>query len=210
MEKLENYYKNTRNDMLNLLPEYHSSVLEVGCGEGSFKNCLKNVEEYWGIEPYKEAADIAQKKLDVVFNNTYEEVADKIPDNKFDLIVCNDVIEHMIDHNAFLSSIKEKLTDNGALILSVPNVRYVRNLKSLLFNKDWKYKNEGVLDKTHLRFFTEKSLKRTINENGFKMDALQLLNPYKAKGFKKVFYYIAQLILGHDINYIQIAARIRK
>lgn len=196
--------------MCAFLPKAYSRVLEIGCGEGIFSKNLDpdKVVELWGIEPSEIAGNIAIKQNYKVICGTYEGCLDALPDQYFDLIICNDVIEHMVDHDFFFESIKQKMQKNGCIVGSIPNVRYYRNLKKLLFNKDWQYQDSGILDRTHLRFFTEKSLVRTIKDHGYVIESFSGIN--KARGFK-VFIVIA-LILSFfswkDIQYTQFGFRI--
>jgi 2-polyprenyl-3-methyl-5-hydroxy-6-metoxy-1,4-benzoquinol methylase len=158
-------------------------VLEIGCAEGAFGAHLRGAPEIWGIEPAAEAAGIAARRLATVLVGTYERVRDRLPDRFFDLVICNDVIEHMPDHDAFLESIKPKLKAGAHLVGSIPNVRHVRTLYELLVERDWRYADAGVLDRTHLRFFTQKSLRRTFREHGYAVEALAGINSALGGGF---------------------------
>ena len=112
----------------------------------------------------------------------YDDIESQCPDCYFDLIICNDVIEHMIDHEKFLIDIKKKMKPDAVIVGSIPNIRYYQVLFNLVFKKDWQYKETGVLDRTHLRFFTEKSLKRTFKKCGFNIE--------KFNGINRVKYYL--------------------
>lgn len=208
------YYKYVRPEVATFLPHRYSTVLEVGCAEGDFRANLNNECEYWGIEPVPAAAEAAAKKLDRVLAGTYREVCEMLPNTYFDLVICNDVMEHMADHDAFLHSIKKKLKNNACLVGSVPNVRYLKNLFQLLVKKDWKYRNSGILDRTHLRFFTKKSLERLFRENGFTIEALQGINGL-GEGPASIMRFLKQLVLrpfflllGRDVRFLQFAFRI--
>jgi 2-polyprenyl-3-methyl-5-hydroxy-6-metoxy-1,4-benzoquinol methylase len=179
------YYQANRNELAGLLPEKYKKVLEIGCGEGNFINCLKQPDEVWGIEPNQYAAQIASKKMTKVMVGKYQDFLSDLPDDYFDLVICNDVIEHMEDHDWFFDSIKKKMSKNSHLIGSVPNIRHITSLYKLLINKDWLYKDAGILDKTHLRFFTEKSLKRTFAEHGFIVRQFQGINSVIVKGINR-------------------------
>jgi len=211
MRKKVIYYKNNRKEMIPVLPQQYSRVLEIGCGEGSFLENLSQDCEFWGVEPDGASARIAAEKIDTILIGTYEEMYDDIPDNYFDLVICNDVIEHFVDHDKFFQSIKRKFKKNGCLVASIPNVRFIKNLNELLIKKDWEYKNDGILDRTHLRFFTEKSLRRTIIDNGFVVDKFMGINPYKRKGFglRRFLYNLAISLLGADLRYMQFGICIR-
>lgn len=112
-------------------------------------------------------ADASRGRLTRVLVGTYDEVSDQIPDAYFSVVVCNDVIEHMADPFAFLVDVARKVAPGGRLVASVPNVRYLPVMFQYVFLKDWRYDPAGgVLDDTHLRFFTRKSLLRTVSETG--------------------------------------------
>lgn len=206
------YYQFSRSEMLALLPDDYSKVLEVGCGAGNFIKSLKKSSESWGIEQNHDAAALAAKHMDQVFVGPYQSVSEKIPNNYFDLIICNDVIEHIEHYDSFLDDIKNKLSNNGALMISVPNVRFLPNLFELLVLKDWRYRNAGILDKTHLRFFTRKSLCRVLEELGWQIEIIQGINRYGNKPFgpKRIASYLGQLFLGADTAFMQFGVLARK
>ena len=156
--------------MSKFLPDTHARVLEVGCGAGGFYDHLRQPCEVWGVEPNPQAAKAAALKMHRVLVGRYDLLADQLPDQYFDMIVCNDVIEHMDDHDAFLEAIKKKMRPGGCIVGSIPNVRHITALFKLLITKDWKYSESGILDRTHLRFFTEKSLRRTLLEHGYAIE----------------------------------------
>lgn len=103
MSENPEYYQFTRDDLIPFLPEKYTRVLEIGCGEGNFWNLLKNQEalEIWGVEPNPSAAIIARRKAHQLYECSFEECVEGLPNNYFDLIICNDVIEHMPDHDHF-------------------------------------------------------------------------------------------------------------
>jgi 2-polyprenyl-3-methyl-5-hydroxy-6-metoxy-1,4-benzoquinol methylase len=215
MNPTVSYYQHKRAKLFFLLPSKYFKVLEIGCADGSFRHNLKPDCEYWGVEPMEKMAEVAAKKIDKVLIGTYQSVINKIPNDYFDLIICNDVIEHMSDHDAFLQSIMAKLVIDGCIIGSVPNVRYIMNLYELIIRKDWKYRDAGILDKSHLRFFSKKSLMRTFVEHGYKIEKIRGINPYKLKkdSFKSIVKYflfqLTYLFFGQDIKFLQFGFRIR-
>ena len=211
-DKSEQVYSNsTRPEMTQFLPSEYSKVLEIGCNVGNFRQFLSKPCQYWGIEPFEEAANIAKTKIDKILVGFYDNVIDEIPNNYFDLVIANDVIEHMEQPWNFLKSIKEKMTEKASLVLSIPNVRYFYNLKGLLLYKDWKYVDAGILDITHLRFFTEKSIIRLLNENGFEIEMIKGINSMKIMKRHLLKHWFIQFIFGTDIKFLQfgVMARIR-
>ena len=213
----EDYYQGSRPDMAQLLPPKYTKVLEIGCGNGEFATNLQGCV-VWGIEPVLKVAELAQQKMDKVLVGTYESVYNELPDEFFDVVVCNDVIEHMADPDSFLESIKSKLQPDACLIGSIPNVRYAWNLFGMLLKKDWKYTDYGTLDRTHLRFFTEKSLRRLFLTHGFKIEKFYGINnvvfwgeSLKVFVFSIVVSIIVFLSLGSysDIRFLQFAFRVK-
>jgi 2-polyprenyl-3-methyl-5-hydroxy-6-metoxy-1,4-benzoquinol methylase len=210
-----NYYRGVRHELTRLLPKEYSKVLEIGCGEGGFRKQLHQTHEYWGVEPVESVAANASRRLDKVLLGTYQEVCHEIPNDYFDLVICNDVVEHMNDHDRFFQSIKKKLRRDGYLVASIPNVRHLGNLFEILVKKDWRYENAGILDRTHLRFFTERSLKRTIRDNGFILEEFVGINASywsrsDIKGVGKRFLYCCcGVIFGRDVKFLQFGIRIK-
>ena len=129
-----NYYSYKRPEMLAFVPENSKKILDIGCGEGSFSLSMKNKfkAEVWGIEINPSAAEIAKKSLDKVIVGDIIKVISDTPNSYFDCIVFNDVLEHMSDPYAVLEIIKSKLTKNGVIVCSIPNVRHISVLKKLL------------------------------------------------------------------------------
>lgn len=205
------YYHGLRTDMKFAIPESASRVLEIGCGEGNFIHHFDESVEYWGVEPDMCSAKAAQAKISTVYIGSFDEAFPSLPRSYFDLIICNDVIEHMIDERCFLDNLKELLVDDQSRIIgSVPNVRYVVNVKNFLFGKDWEYVENGILDKTHLRFFTIKSISKLFFSRGFDVEILQGINEYRPIGMLRRFVSLFMYILfGGDLKYFQIAFRIR-
>ena len=169
------YFKHSRREVLPFVPAQRRRVLEVGCGEGWFAGSLTGVEEAWGIEP-SEAAEVARTRLTRVFRSTFDDAESELPLGFFDVVICNDVIEHMPDYNRFLSTVGKHIAPGGMLIGSIPNVRFYNNMMQFLLEKDWHYTEFGVLDRTHVTFFTEKSLRKTLERHGFRVVALKGIN----------------------------------
>jgi len=201
------YFSSERSEMVQFLPSEYSSVLEIGCNVGNFRQFVSKPCEYWGVEPFEEAANVAKTKMDKVLVGFYDKIASEIPDDYFDLIIACDVIEHMEQPWNFLQSIKRKMTAKSSIVLSIPNVRYYGNLKNLLYHKDWKYEDLGILDITHLRFFTEKSIIRLLNENGFEIEIMKGINPIIIRRRSLPKYWLAKFVLGADIEFLQFGVR---
>ena len=208
-----NYFRHHRTEMLPFVPDRRARVLEVGCGEGRFSGSLPGTQEVWGIEP-SPAADIARAHLTRVFRGTFEQAKAELPSGHFDIVVCNDVIEHMSDHVQFFRDVQQYIAPGGMLVGSIPNVRYYENLFQFLFEKDWHYRDFGILDRTHVSFFTEKSLRKTLERDGFRVVLLHGINSGSHGGTslrERLYRYAAHMLsvltLGYfsDILYLQFA-----
>ncbi|MBI3541773.1 MAG: class I SAM-dependent methyltransferase, partial [Deltaproteobacteria bacterium] len=176
------YYSQPRAEMLEFVPEGAASVLDVGCGDGAFGASLKarGVASVWGVELNPKAARAATARLDRVFEGGIEATLTQLPDGRFDCITMNDVLEHLVDPYALLAAIKAKLAPGGVLVASIPNVRYLYNLWNLVVRRQWRYEDAGVLDRTHLRFFTKSSIEEMFDEQGFELVALEPIHELKS------------------------------
>lgn len=204
------YSPNLRSEVSSFLPVRYSRVLEIGCSYGTFRKNLTMPHEYWGVEPNKSVAAAASHNLDKVLIGLYDEVVNQLPDHFFDLIICNDVIEHLADPDQFLEAIKCKMSSDSYLVGSIPNVRHISNLKSLLLYKDWQYEDAGILDRTHLKFFTEKSLRRLFHCHHYEVEMLSGINDVSSRGFfPRMFSKLLYLILGNDVRFIQLGFRVK-
>ncbi len=169
-KKEEEYYRNSRPDIQQIVDPNSRTILDVGCGAGSMATALKNKlnAEVWGIEYNEEAASVAAGNLDNVIPGGVEEALDNLPDKYFDTIIFADVLEHLVDPNSVLGSIKEKLSTGGEIIASIPNVRHWSVVKQLL-EGNWEYEKFGIMDSTHLRFFTRQSIFKMFDRAGLKI-----------------------------------------
>jgi len=208
--KPDDYYANVRLEMVDFFPKTAKTLLDVGCGEGFFSSFIKNEfdVEAWGIELMEDSAAIARSKLDKVLIGECEKLIPDLPENYFDVIYFNDVLEHLADPWKVLEVIKPKLSRNGVIISSIPNVRYHSVLKKLVINKNWEYVKDGVLDKTHLRFFTGKSILKMYTDLGYKVISHQGIN--KTKSLRPYIYNIPLFFTAMDMFYSQYATVVKK
>lgn len=204
------YYINKRSEMLEFFPSNAKTVLDVGCGQGIFAKQIKDIykTETWGIEYMQSHAEEAKKILDKVFAGECEKFLDDLPNVYFDVIYFNDVLEHLIDPYMVLNKMKEKLTDKGRIISSIPNIRYHSALKMLILKKEWMYQESGVMDHTHIRFFTKKSIKRMYENLGFKIISHKGIN--KTKSLKPYLYNLLLCFTASDIFFVQYATVVEK
>lgn len=197
------YYNNARHSVADQFPEKIKNILDIGCGQGAFLNLIKvkTGAETWGVEMVKEIGEKAKDKVDKILIGQIEDLIDSIPDDYFDYITFNDVLEHLIEPTKVLEMVKPKLSKNGKIVASIPNVRFYSNLYALIFKKDWKYTNSGILDSTHMRFFTKKSMKRMFEDAGYKLTKQEGIN--KTKSLKLRLFNLFTFYYFDDIKYLQ-------
>jgi len=206
---MNKYYSHARSEMLDFIPQDAGKILDVGCGEGSFSLSMKKKfnAEVWGVEINKSASEIAKQNIDKILAGEILTVIDIIPNGYFDCIVFNDVLEHMVDPYAVLEKVKVKLTPVGVIVCSIPNVRHINVLKKLLIEGQWKYEDEGIIDKTHLRFFTKKSIVDMFNNLDFRIIRIEGIN--ETKWWKFLPINILTLGLMSDARYIQFSCVVK-
>ncbi len=164
------YYENERQDVQKLINPNSKKILDVGCGIGMLGAVLKEklYAEVWGVEYVNDIASLAAERLDMVITGPIEDAISQLPDKYFDTIIFADVLEHLVDPNYVLQKIKTKLSNKGEIVASIPNVRHWSVVKKLL-EGEWEYQDFGIMDSTHLRFFTRKSIFNMFEEAGFKI-----------------------------------------
>lgn len=204
------YYSQSRIEMQPFLPTDYDVVLEVGCGEGAFRGQLTKARVVWGIELNKAASARAQVHYDRVLVGGADALVNELPENFFDLVICNDILEHLENPYGFLARLRNKMKPGSYVVASIPNVRYWKNLVRLIVLKDWNYGDEGILDRTHLRFFTKKTMVSLFEENGFRIETIRGINRESGK-WAFVRFLIPLLTLGSqtDAIYLQFAIRAR-
>ena len=203
--KPKGYYDNVRTEMLAFLPKEAKIVLDVGCGNGAFAEIIKekNNAEVWGIELMEAHGKEAQEKLDKVFIGKCEDFIENLPNGYFDVIYFNDVLEHLVDPYMVLTVLKQKLSKNGVVISSLPNIRFYKSFMRVLIHKEWKYEDYGIMDRTHLRFFTKKSIKRMYEDLGFQVISHVGIN--KSRSIKPYLFYLLTFFTQLDMRYVQFA-----
>lgn len=194
-EKSGKYFKHGRIEMLPFIPNDAANILEVGCGVGEFSANLKGVRSahITGIEPFEAAANIAASRLDRVLILDANAGIVELQGKLFDCIVCNDVLEHLVDPWDTLKRLRLLLAPNGTLVASLPNIRYMPVLKDLVLKGEWRYVEQGVMDRTHLRFFTQKSMRNLFEESGYKVTHIKGINAIQ---FPWKFGLLNKLSLG--------------
>ena len=167
-DAFSHYYRSNRPELAKFVPEGIHRALDVGCASGGFGSELKSHGiEVWGIEPNPAAAEEAISKLDKVIVGGFRVAEPHLPQGTFDLVCFNDVLEHIADCDQVLRSVVPLLSEGGHVLASLPNLRYWAALMTIFWQGDFPYQDEGVFDRTHLRFFTHRSMRRMFEECGY-------------------------------------------
>jgi 2-polyprenyl-3-methyl-5-hydroxy-6-metoxy-1,4-benzoquinol methylase len=166
------------------IPE-RSKVLDVGCGAGAFGKWLKVNRDCTvdGFEGHPEAVATAGKLLDSVTQvdlNDVAAVASKVKGHTYDRITFIDVLEHCLYAAELLEVFKKALTPGGQIIISVPNVAH-HSVRLGLLRGDFTYQDSGILDKTHVRLYTRKTLLHLAHEAGLKVLHIEPTPPENRK-----------------------------
>ena len=205
-------YDFDRPELVEFVPRGMTRILDVGCSTGRFARLLKQREpqlEVWGVEPNAEAAGQAASELDRVFPGFFP---DALPADAghFDALIFNDVLEHMPEPWAVLAGAATLLSSNGVVIASIPNIRYWPVLGSLLLHGDFTYTPTGVLDRTHLRFFTYKTMHHLFEGAGFQVLSCAPININRSERKLRVLQRLVPK-LGNDLSamqYVLVAKRV--
>jgi O-antigen biosynthesis protein len=160
-----------RHDVIKLMNNHKKDtplkILEAGCGCGGtlleLKNMYKSCELY-GVELNESSALIAKNFANVVVADLEEDL--DYPNNFFDYIILADVLEHLYDPWSVLKKIRRYLKKDGFLLASIPNITHVSVIRKLLQGK-WTYENAGILDRTHIRFFTLYEIEQMFIDSGY-------------------------------------------
>lgn len=165
------YHQNPRVEIVSFLNEPPGVVLDVGCGGGATGRFIKDKfpgTRVIGIEANPRAAAHARQVLDEVISARIEDVefARDIGEAPIGTVLLLDVLEHLVDPWRALLRIHGWLAPGTRVLASVPNIRNLHTLDELAGGA-WEYGPHGVLDITHLRFFTRATLRRLFEETGF-------------------------------------------
>lgn len=201
----KDYYILQRDELHPFIPDGITRTLDIGCAAGFFSAKLKQDRgdiEAWGVEMDESVAGQAHGRLDKVLAGSFDDVFASLPKGYFDCIFFNDVLEHMFNPEECLTKAKELLSEKGVVFASIPNVRHISVLRELLLAKDWRYKESGILDKTHVRFFTKKSIIRMFEQCGYTIGSIRGINcvrPFSLTSVLNVFTFYAL----SDLRFIQ-------
>lgn len=178
------YYSRERSWPALFAIKRQSRILDIGCGQGNLGAFLKQAFacHVTGLDILEENTQKALKVLDKVLLGDIETMDLNELEGPFDYIIFSDCLEHLLDPEKVLLRLRHLLqSKDGELLISIPNVRNFRVTLPLLLQDEWQYTDEGLLDKTHLRFFTLKSIKRLLRQTGFQVNQVRYDLPISSK-----------------------------
>jgi len=162
---------NTSQSVLLDLVGWHKSVLDIGCATGYLGEALiARGCTVTGVEIDPEAAEEARARLNrvIVGDLAQLDLDAVLSSDRFDVVVMGDVLEHMVDPDALLLRAVSLLSPGGSVVISVPNVAH-GSLRLALLQGRWQYKDRGLLDRTHLRFFTRPAVEALVRDAGLRI-----------------------------------------
>ncbi|MBE5923088.1 MAG: methyltransferase domain-containing protein [Lachnospiraceae bacterium] len=170
---LNSYYSNIRKDLVELITSdklASINILEIGCGSGATLEYIKNNfpnSEVHGVEYVKEVAETADPSLNIVCGDV-ENMDFEYSPEIFDYIICGDVIEHLRYPEEVLKKLKPYLKPDGHILCSIPNLMHAAVIYELL-RGNFTYQDSGILDRTHMRFFTANEIIRMFERLDFQI-----------------------------------------
>jgi 2-polyprenyl-3-methyl-5-hydroxy-6-metoxy-1,4-benzoquinol methylase len=159
------YYVQARPEVAALVPRECQRVLDVGCGAGHLGELLKQRGHHvTGLELVPEAGGEARQRLDAVVTADVEAGLPFAP-GSFDAVIFADLLEHLVDPWRVLREAAGLLSPGGMVVASVPNVQNLDVVRRLV-RGHWDYRERGILDRGHLRFFTLETIRELFRQAG--------------------------------------------
>lgn len=190
-DKEQQYFGVEQKWVADLIEGRNLRILDVGCGDGQTGALLKRegiAKEVHGIEIVEATAQRASNWLDTVITGNIETLELPFESTSFDVIVITEVLEHLVDPWSVVRRLKNYLRNDGIIIASVPNVRNLSVIWRLVTGR-WRYTDSGILDKTHLRFFTKTLFVELFTQADMSIDRITPIMNYN-------LYLLNRFLLG--------------
>ena len=194
---MSDYFSHARREILPHLPSRIEKCLDIGCGNGTTSAFVRHLhpEVTWsgGVELFPDAAENARSVLDQVWCGDLEATSFEtaIAPASLDVILCLDVLEHLVDPWTVVKRLSPLLKTDGRLIISIPNIRNWKFIRKLLMNGDFHYRDAGLLDRTHLRFFVRDTAIELAEAGGLKVSYAGNAHPWKPLDMRNILYHIS-------------------
>lgn len=163
-------YKDNLNELVIKQVDFGKKILDIGCCQGTLGKYLKKHKKatVFGIDISDKAIKKAKKNLDKAYVLNVETDIFPFAKKSFDIIICADILEHLYNPTSVLKKLKLYLKSDGIFVLSVPNIANIEARWNLLRGK-FDYQKSGIMDDSHLRFFTKKTACQLVNKAGIKI-----------------------------------------
>ena len=176
-------------NIVNLVPD-GSKVLDVGAGNGFLGWLFRKVKPgvvVDGIEPSDAGSEVARGHYRTFRTAFVQDVKAEILKESYDYIVLADVVEHVQDPLGFLRDLTDGLSDRTKVVLSIPNVAHY-SVRLAILNGGFRYVDSGLLERTHIRFFTLATIEEMVKALGWSVEALHHLKRYVASDVERPTY----------------------
>lgn len=164
-------------DLLQAIPLDAEKVIEVGCGSGALAQAYKALSphaHYTGIDIESSYADMAKARCDQSLNMNIEHAPASFWDEAWDTDcwVFGDTLEHLVEPWQLLMRIRVNLPPNGCVVACIPNMQHWSVIYRLITG-ELHYEEQGLLDRTHLRWFTKKTIIKMFTDCGYQIDTIK-------------------------------------
>ena len=181
-EKDSNYFDGAREDFIDELPvDPDAKILEIGCSNGNTGALALSRNKcgcYVGVELYEVAALNANEKISQVIIGDIEKIELPFEDNAFDVLILSEVLEHLVDPWKVLRKLNRYIKPGAIILASSPNVSHYRIILMLL-RGEWNLTDDGIMDRTHLRWFTPSSFAEMFESAGYSVLKVEPLSPFR-------------------------------
>lgn len=162
--------------IFDILPNDTKKILEIGTGSGAMANAYKQINSdvnYVGVEIDPEYQALSERYCDTVYLENFESPSDALLHevDDADFIIFSDVLEHMYNPWKVLKNLSERISENCRILASIPNIQHW-SIQMRLLNGDFEYADSGLLDRTHVRFFTRKTMTQLFINSGFSINQI--------------------------------------
>jgi 2-polyprenyl-3-methyl-5-hydroxy-6-metoxy-1,4-benzoquinol methylase len=193
-EYTTDYFSRARHDVAQLVPADSRSILEVGAGFGALGRILAQRDSV--VLDAVELNPAAAPHLSGVYRRQWMGDIESLELDgalhQYDCLILADVLEHLVDPWSVLSRLCHRLRPGGHVVTSLPNVRNIALLYRLIVQGRWDYEDSGILDRTHLRFFTRHSITALVEGAGLSIERWEM-NRDSYRGARKAVASIAKL-----------------
>ena len=171
------YYLYSRMELIDLIKEEKESILnilDIGCACGARLACIKGRYPHantYGVEIVPKVADIAKNVAEVICGDI-EQMEFPWPENFFDYIIMGDVLEHLQEPSIVLKKLHKYVKQGGHIIVSIPNVKHYSVMLPLIIRDEFSYSEEGILDTTHLKMYTEVELCKLLSNANYQIEKI--------------------------------------